>query len=41
VKSVFIDGQPVNFTLSKIENSSYADFNVALPMVHLLKIAYK
>jgi hypothetical protein len=41
VKSVFVDGQPVNFTLSKIENSSYADFNVALPMVHLLKIAYK
>jgi hypothetical protein len=41
VKSVFVDGQPVNFTLSKIENSTYADFNVALPMVHLLKINYK
>jgi hypothetical protein len=41
VKSVFVDGQPVNFTLSKIENSSYTDFNVALPMVHLLKINYK
>jgi hypothetical protein len=41
VKSVSVDGKPVNFTLSKIENSSYADFDIALPKVHLLKITYK
>jgi hypothetical protein len=41
VASLSVDGQPVRFALSKIENSTYADFNVALPMVHFLKINYK
>ena len=41
VASVFADGQPVSFTLSRIENSTYADFELSLPMVHSIKISYK
>jgi hypothetical protein len=41
VSSILIDGQPVNFSLSKIENSSYADFSFTLPYVHHVKINYK
>ena len=41
VTSVSVDGQPVSFTLSSIENSSYADFNIGLTSVHILKINYK
>jgi hypothetical protein len=41
ISSVLADGQPVKFTLSKIENSFYADFSVPLNMVHILKITYK
>ena len=41
VVSVFIDDQPVNWTFSKIENSSYIDFNLVLPKVHIIKVNYK
>ncbi len=41
VTSVLIDGQPVEVVLSKIENSSYADFKLTLPMVHKIKLNYK
>ena len=41
LSSVLIDGQPVKYLLSKIENSSYVDFSFTLPNVHLVKINYK
>ena len=41
VNSVFADGQSIDFRISKNENSSYVDFKLTLPMVHLVKITYK
>jgi hypothetical protein len=41
VNSVLVDGQPVNFVLSKIESSSYADFKISPPMVHRIIVNYK
>jgi hypothetical protein len=41
IVSIVADGKPVAFTLSKIENSGYADFNLTLPEIHLVKINYK
>jgi hypothetical protein len=40
VSSVFVDGQPVSCTTSKVENSLYADFKITLPKVHIVKIKY-
>jgi hypothetical protein len=39
--SVLVDGKPAGFTLSKVENSLYADFNFSLPYVKIVKINYK
>lgn len=41
VNSVNVDGYSIDFSLSEIENSSYVDFQLPLPMVHLIKIFYK
>jgi hypothetical protein len=41
LSSILVDGQPVRYSLSNIENSSYVDFNLTLPFVHLVKINYK
>jgi hypothetical protein len=41
VESVIVDNLPVAFNLSKIENSSYADFDLILPKVRMVKIKYK
>ena len=41
ISSVFVDNQIVNFILTKIENSSYLDFKLSLPMVHKIKVLYK
>jgi hypothetical protein len=41
ILSILIDGQPVRYSLSQIENSSYADFSFTLTYVHLIKIFYK
>jgi len=40
VSSVFVDGQPVSCTTSKVENSLYADFKITLPKVHIVKIKF-
>jgi hypothetical protein len=41
VASVLVDGQPVNYNLSQIENSYYTDFKLSLPIVHNITINYK
>ncbi len=41
VGSVEANGLPVNFTLSNLENSVYADFSLSLPMIHDVRIIYK
>jgi hypothetical protein len=41
VGSVVANGIPVDFTLSKIENSVYADFSLSLPLIHDVRIIYK
>jgi hypothetical protein len=41
ISSILVDGQPVSYSLSRIENSSYVDFSSTLPYVHLVKINYK
>jgi hypothetical protein len=41
VSSVFVDGKPESFILTKIENSTYADFKLSLPIVHIIRINYK
>jgi hypothetical protein len=40
VKSVTCDDNPVEFSISKIEKSSYTDFSLALDKVHLVRISY-
>jgi hypothetical protein len=40
VISVSVDGKPAGFTMSKIENSLYADFKTTLPTVHEILINY-
>jgi len=40
ISSVIIDGQPVSYTVSKVENSLYADFKITLPNVHGITINY-
>jgi len=40
VVSVSSNNQPVDFKISKIENSSYVDFDVSLPNVKTVKIKY-
>jgi len=35
------NGIPVNYTLSKIENSVYADFSLSLPVIQNVRIIYK
>jgi hypothetical protein len=39
--SVTCDGKVVPFTISKVENSKYADFKFPLTRVHMLKIRYE
>ncbi len=41
VRSVLADGLPVDYTVSKIENSLYADFSLSLPSIHDVKVIYK
>jgi hypothetical protein len=41
IVSIVADGKPVAFTLSRIENSGYADFDLSLPAIHSVKILYK
>jgi len=41
VVSVAVKDKPVNFTESKIENSSYADFELSLPTIQAVTIKYK
>ncbi len=41
VGSVKANGIPVDFSLSKIENSVYADFSFSLPMIQDVRIIYK
>jgi hypothetical protein len=41
VSSIFVDGQPVNFTVSKVESSSYTDFDLSLPKVYNVIINYQ
>lgn len=41
VESIIVDNLPVEFNLSKIVNSQYADFNLTLPEIHVVKIKYK
>jgi hypothetical protein len=41
VESVTVDDQIVDYRISKIENSLYADFPLSLPSVHEVKIIYK
>jgi hypothetical protein len=41
LSSILVDGQPVRYSLSMIENSSYADFSFTLPYVRHIKINYK
>jgi len=40
VKSVEDNGHPVEFKITAIENSSYADFDVELPKIHHIRICY-
>jgi hypothetical protein len=40
VTSLFIDGKQTDFSLSRIENSIYADFKLTLPNVHIVQIKY-
>jgi hypothetical protein len=41
VASVVANGIPVDFTVSTIENSVYADFPLSLPVIHDVRITYK
>jgi hypothetical protein len=41
IESVTADGQAVDYTMSKIENSLYADFTLSLPSIHDVKIIYR
>ncbi len=40
VNSVRANGQPIEYSISKTENSSYIDFNLELPAVHHITIDY-
>ncbi len=41
ISSVYVDGQPVSYAISRIEKSSYADFRTDLPHVHMITISYE
>ncbi len=41
VKSVTSNGRSLSFSMSKLDNSLYVDFNVSLPEVHFVQISYE
>ena len=41
IELVTVDGKPLPFSVSKIENSRYLDFNLKLPEVQKISIKYR